>query len=79
MIDFVIIVVIPSLKTKWGKLMASTKEGHALLDELRLHAFCAAEWWKVEVDKLMEEDIALSKSMWYLCCLLHVIMNPLPI
>ncbi len=27
MIDFVKIIVIPSLKTKWGNLMASTKEG----------------------------------------------------
>jgi hypothetical protein len=62
MIEYVIIVVIPSLKTKWGNLMASIEEGHALLNKLRLHAFCVAKWEKVEVNKLMEEEITLSKS-----------------
>jgi hypothetical protein len=72
MIDFVIIVVTPYLKIKWGNLMASTEKGQALLDKLRLYAFCVAKWWKVEGDNLIKEDITLSKSMWYLCYFLHV-------
>ncbi len=51
--------------------MASTKEGLAPVDKLKLHAFCVAKWWKMETGKLMEEDITLNKSMWYLCCFLH--------
>jgi hypothetical protein len=42
--------------------MANTKDGQALLYKLKLHAFCVVEWWKVEADKLIEEDITLSKS-----------------
>jgi hypothetical protein len=71
MIDFVIIVATPSLKIEWGNLMVGTEEGLALMNKLKLHAFCVAKSWKVETDKLMEEEITLSKSTWYLYCFLH--------
>jgi hypothetical protein len=70
MIDSMIIIATPSLKTKWGNLMVGTKEGQALMDKSNYMHF-VAKWWKVEVDKLMEEEIALSKSMWYVYCFLH--------
>jgi hypothetical protein len=70
MIDYMIIIATPSLKTKWGNLMVGTKEGQALMDKSSYMHF-VAKWWKVEVDKLMEEEIALSKSMWYVSCFLH--------
>ncbi len=71
MIDSMIIVATPSLNIEWGNLMANIEEGLALMDKLRLHAFCVAKWQKVQTNKLMEEEITLSKSMWYLCCFLH--------
>jgi hypothetical protein len=44
MIDSMIIVATPSLKIEWGNLMANIEEGLALMDKLRLHAFCVAKW-----------------------------------
>ncbi len=68
MIDYMIIVATPFFKIKWGNLMASTKEGQAIMNKLGYMHFV---WQNGGKWKLMEEEITLSKSMWYVYCLLH--------